>query len=128
MAARVLAFVLSLAAVPGPAAEAGDEAVALREIADLVAAIGTSGCEFQRNGRWHGADAAQAHLQRKLEWARDRGFAGTAEDFIGRMASRSSVGGRPYRVRCDGVELLAADWFAAELERLRAANSSRTGR
>ncbi|TYT27433.1 hypothetical protein FZO89_01685 [Luteimonas viscosa] len=119
---------MAAGAATGPSSGPDAGVVAPREIARLVAAIGTSDCEFQRNGRWHAAADAQAHLQRKLERARSLGFNGTADDFIERLASRSSLSGRPYRVRCDGVEALAADWFTDELARMRAADSSRSPR
>ena len=36
-----------------------------REVEALIAALGDSGCRFQRNGRWHDARTAQVHLRRK---------------------------------------------------------------
>jgi hypothetical protein len=126
----IVAFVACVAAAGAVVAgDGGVDADAGREIAGLIDAIGASGCEFQRNGRWHQAEEARAHLQRKLDWAHQRGLDGSAETFIERAASRSSVSGRPYRVRCpDGQEAPAAEWFAAELQRQRAADSSRTPR
>src|SRR5690606_41981423 len=105
------------------------ETRAERETAALIEAVGESGCRIQRNGRWQPPAAAQAHLQRKLETARRRGLHGGAEDFIARIASRSSLTGRVYRVRCgDGPEQPASDWFDARLQRLREADSSRSPR
>jgi hypothetical protein len=116
------ALVLALAS---PATRAGQDG---SEIDALVAAVGASDCEFQRNGRWHPAAAAQRHLQRKLDHARRLGREGSAEDFIEHVASRSSLTGRPYRVRCeDGREVPSAEWFQSELRRLRAADSSQSG-
>ncbi|HRN62748.1 MAG TPA: DUF5329 domain-containing protein [Luteimonas sp.] len=127
----VMVFCLACVAASGTvvAGDGGVDADAEREIAGLIEAIGASGCEFQRNGRWHQAEEARAHLQRKLDWAHQRGLDGSAETFIERAASRSSVSGRAYRVRCPGGhEGPAADWFTAELRRQRAADSSRTPR
>ena len=115
--------------VSAHAADAGADGTAGREIAALIEAVGASGCRFQRNGRWHPPAAAQAHLQRKLEAARRRGVHGSAEDFIARIASRSSLTGSAYRVRCgNGPEQSAADWFDAQLQGLREADSSRSPR
>ncbi len=108
------AMVHAQPAVPTPAA------VADSEVRALIAAIGQSGCRFQRNGRWHDAAQAQTHLQRKYDYARRRHLAGDAETFIDQAASRSSFSGRPYRVACpDQPELDAGDWFRARLASLR---------
>ncbi len=98
------------------AAESGEA-----EVAALIAALGESGCEFERNGRWYGADRAQAHVRRKYAWLQARGLADTAELFIERAASRSSRSGRPYHVRCPGEPVVeAARWFGERLRALRA--------
>jgi len=117
-----LAFAPLLAiACAVPAAAAADPKV---EIDALIEALATSGCEFQRNGTWHGAARARAHLQRKYDWLRKRDLAGTPELFIERAASRSSASGRAYRVRCPGQpETSSAEWFGARLRRLREAES-----
>lgn len=48
---------------------------------------------------------------------RRRDLLDSAEQFIERAASRSSVSGRPYRIACPGqAEQNTSDWFA---ERLR---------
>lgn len=97
------------------------DAAASREIAALIAALGASGCEFQRNGTWYDAATARAHLQRKYAYLRKRDLAPTAELFIERAASRSSVSGKAYRVRCPGrAEQASADWFLQRLRALRA--------
>jgi len=99
---------------------------AAREIDGLIGALGRSGCEFERNGNWFDAGKAQAHLQRKYEWLRKRDLADTAEQFIDRAASRSSVSGKPYRVRCAGKPVVdSATWFRGILRRLRTDDASR---
>lgn len=120
---------LACAAVLSPGAAAADAVAAQREIAGLIDAIGGAGCRFERNGDWHDAGAARAHLQRKYDWLRKRGLATTAEQFIARAASRSSRSGRPYHVRCPGQPVLeSAAWFDAELRRRRAAAAARVPR
>lgn len=90
------------------------------EIRALITGLGQSGCRFQRNGHWHDAARAQAHLQRKYDYARRRQLAGDAETFIDQAATRSSFSGRPYRVACPGQpEVDARDWFRARLASLR---------
>ena len=98
---------------------------ARREIAALIAALGASGCAFQRNGTWYDAATARAHLQRKYEYLRKRDLAPSAELFVERAASRSSVSGKAYRVRCPGRgEQASADWFLQRLRALRAPGSN----
>ncbi len=94
---------------------------AQNEINRLIATLGDSDCRFERNGKWYGAAEARAHLLRKYEWLDKRGLADTPESFIERAASRSSMSGRAYHVRCPGqADRPSADWFRDRLERLRA--------
>jgi hypothetical protein len=93
---------------------------AKQEINALIGALATSKCEFQRNGKWYGAEDARSHLQRKYDYLLRKNLADTAEQFIERAASRSSMSGREYRVRCPGqADQSSASWFQAQLRRLR---------
>lgn len=95
-------------------------ATAQDEIGAMIRALGASQCRFQRNGSWHTAAQARAHLQRKYEWGRKRGMVATPEEFIERAASRSSLSGKPYRVACRGKpEQDAGAWFGKVLRDLR---------
>ncbi len=118
-----LRFVATAAlAVSAFVASAAPTAKAQREIDGLIAALGDSGCEFERNGSWHDANKARAHLQKKYDYLRKRGMADTAELFIERGASKSSMSGKPYRVRCPGKAVdTAAHWFEQRLRILRTA-------
>lgn len=82
-------------------------------------ALSTSGCRFQRNGSWHGTAEARAHLQRKYNYLLKKDKVDSAEQFIDRAASRSSMSGRAYRVKCGSIEQDASAWFKSQLERLR---------
>lgn len=116
--AWLAAVVLSLSVFIVPAAPV---AKAQREIDALIAGLGDSGCEFERNGSWHDAKAARAHLQKKYDYLRKRGLADTAELFIERGASKSSMSGKAYRVRCPGKAVETAErWFRHRLQALRA--------
>lgn len=91
-----------------------------KEIDGLIQAVGRSGCQFERNGKWYEAAAAQSHLQRKYDWLRKRDAAGTAEQFIERAATRSSISGKAYHMRCgDQASIPASEWFERELRRQR---------
>lgn len=125
MQAACLGIALALSA-PMASADKGEPE---REIASLIDALAGSGCQFERNGDWHDASTARAHLQRKYGWLHKRGLAGSAELFIERAATRSSRSGEPYHVRCAGQPVVeSARWFNAELVRVRARNSSRPAR
>jgi hypothetical protein len=120
--AAILRVLLALVALSlGVAAKAADLSPdAKREVDHLLDHLGQSGCEFNRNGTWYGAAAARSHLQMKLEHLSRRGLVSTAEEFIDRAASVSSVSGKPYQVRCGGGEAVPSkQWFQAELLRFR---------
>jgi hypothetical protein len=78
------------------------------------------GVVFMRNGsEYTAADAAQ-HLARKRKAAGDR--IQTAEQFIDKLGSRSSMTGKAYRVRLpDGREMDSATWLTGLLRDVRAA-------
>lgn len=115
--AAFAATALSLAAFISSAAP---NAKAQREIDALIAELGTSSCEFERNGSWHDAKAARAHLQKKYDYLRKRNMADTAELFIERGASKSSMSGKAYRVRCPGKAAEPSErWFRQRLRTLR---------
>lgn len=117
---RRLASVLLGALLAPAAALAAPPEKAQREIEGLIAALGRSGCQFQRNGTWHPAAEAQAHLRRKYEYLRKRDLADSAEQFIERAGSKSSISGKPYAVRCPGQAVTpSATWLGARLSEIR---------
>jgi hypothetical protein len=104
-----------------PATKPADAATSQREIEGLIAALGRSGCSFERNGDWYDGARARTHLGRKYDYLRRRDPAGSAESFIERAASRSSTSGRAYHVRCPGKPVESASaWFHRQLRDLRA--------
>ena len=93
---------------------------AQREIEQLIIALGSSGCQFQRNGNWYPASEAQSHLRRKYEWLRKRDMVDSAEQFIARAGSESSMTGKPYQVRCPGQPTATSSaWLSARLAAIR---------
>ncbi|MCF7750015.1 YfeK family protein [Bacillus subtilis subsp. subtilis] len=107
-------------AVTGMAHAAPNDS-ARREIAGLIGALDGSSCRFQRNGSWHDAAEARAHLQRKYDYLLRKDKVDTAEQFIERAASQSSMSGTPYRIACPGQpEQTSAAWFGARLKAMRA--------
>ncbi|MGO0999389.1 DUF5329 domain-containing protein [Lysobacter sp. CA196] len=115
---RALATAVLLAGLG--TAQAAPSAQAEREIEQLIQALGSSSCQFERNGSWHDAKAAQAHLRKKLAYLRKRDLVDSADQFIERAASESSLSGQAYRVRCGGAPPVAsAAWLKARLVQLR---------
>ena len=66
------------------------------------------------------ADEAVKHIERKYKWLKDRGLIDTAEQFIDRAASKSSMSGKPYLVKCGTANPVESSiWFKQELETFR---------
>lgn len=96
-----------------------------QEIAHLLGYISASACQFNRNGHWYGPTEAKAHLEQKYEYLLKRGLVGSAEDFIARAASESSMSGRPYQVKCGSQAAVpAGPWLREELARYRSGSKS----
>jgi hypothetical protein len=90
------------------------------EIEQLLAFVASSGCQFHRNNTWYPAPEASAHLAKKERYLEERGQIATAEDFVAKAATKSSVTGKPYSVRCGSEPAMASDeWLMAELRRSR---------
>ena len=110
-------LLLSFVLIAGSIATVHAEADADTEIRALIKAVAESGCEFNRNGSLHSAEAAAAHLE--LKYSRGKRYADSAEAFIERLASTSSWSGEPYQMICDGETQPAGDWLTLRLEGLR---------
>ncbi|RZI56729.1 MAG: hypothetical protein EOP37_23165 [Rubrivivax sp.] len=92
------------------------------EVTALLGKLTASSCEFNRNGDWHSAAEAKSHLERKLSYLEDKNLVKTAEQFIERGASKSSMSGKPYLVRCGGAAPVESKtWLTRELAAVRAA-------
>jgi hypothetical protein len=95
---------------------------AKQEIHGLLHAVGSSGCEFIRGGTPHAAAKAQSHLFLKYEYLEARDQLKSTEDFIAKAATRSSMTGEAYAIRCAGTGQMASeDWMKARLKAMRQA-------
>lgn len=122
MFVRSRLIVLLAIALSGPTAadDASDRAAA--EIEYLMTAIGDSGCEFIRNGKRHDAEAAERHI--RMKYSRAKRYAPTAERFIERLASKSSISRRRYLMDCPGeAPVPSGDWLTARLAEYRASRA-----
>jgi hypothetical protein len=98
------------------------------EIDALLARLASSGCSFYRNGSWHDAVEAKAHLLEKLAHLERRRLVQTTEQFIEGAASGSSVSRKPYLVKCgDAAAVESRIWLTAELQAIRGARSDGDG-
>ena len=90
------------------------------EIDALMTRLETSGCQVNRNGTWYPAADTRSHLTLKLKYLEQRGQVETAEQFIERAASGSSMSGQPYLIQCgDTPPVESATWFSRELRAMR---------
>ena len=106
---KILLAALLLAVAGASAGQSIDPAVV-----GLLRAVETSGCQMERNGGMHDAKAAAEHLRMKLERSGRPGM--SADLFIDRVASGSTVSGQPYRVLCPGQPAVDSRvWLRARL-------------
>jgi hypothetical protein len=84
------------------------------EIQYLLESIGQSQCVFVRNGETHVATEAESHL--RMKYRNGKFWVNSAEQFIKRIASKSSWSGDPYYIDCpDTDRRLSGDWLLAKL-------------
>jgi len=109
----------------GPPVAASPPTVARVEVEHLLSAVASSGCEFNRNGEWFDSQKASAHLRDKYTALVALGRFVTTMDFIERVATKSSLSGRPYLIRCaGGAPMPTNQWLLEVLERYRRCMSS----
>jgi hypothetical protein len=98
---------------------------AKNEIESLLSRLEASGCQFYRNGSWHSSGAAQAHLVRKLDYLVGKGAVASAEQFIERAATESSITGRAYLVKCgSSPSVQSGAWLLSQLRAIRATSAA----
>ena len=96
------------------------EADTEKEIVHLFEYLGDSNCEFNRNGTWYNTYKAVKHIEKKYRYYMKKGLINSAEQFIDRAASRSSMSGKSYLVRCgDSGPAESSTWLTQELKRFR---------
>ncbi|WP_139832713.1 MULTISPECIES: DUF5329 domain-containing protein [Pseudomonas] len=90
-----------------------------QEIRGLLDFVEHSECRFVRNGTEYSGPRARAHLMQKLDYLEGRKMVKSAEDFIDLAATKSSMSGRIYEVRCPEGAEPASIWLKRELQRQR---------
>ena len=90
------------------------------EIEHLLQYLSESGCEYVRNGSVHSGQEAVAHIRKKYRYYADD--IDSTERFIELSASKSTLSGKSYSIRCPGQpEQSSNAWLNAELARYRRA-------
>jgi hypothetical protein len=121
MTRRALLILVMLSTAPFTATHAQTPSNVQIEIDYLLQYVETSGCSFYRNGSWYDGSHAKAHLRTKYDYLAARKLIGSAEDFIDKAATKSSMSGKPYKIRCgSGEEVESGQWFHQVLVRYRA--------
>jgi len=88
------------------------------EVNHLIHFVKTTSCKMNRNGQYHDAAAALAHIQKKYDYFRNK--ISTTEQFIELSATKSTMSGHYYTVKCGNAPpLRAQDWLLRELKKFR---------
>jgi len=98
-----------------------------QKIQALIHSVETlQGAVFIRNGSEYDSAKAADHLRRKLDYAGKR--ITTADQFIDKLATGSSMTGKPYKIRfADGRTVESAVYFHEQLRKLEAPAVSKKG-
>lgn len=109
-----------LLALPSVAVAGELPPAAKQEIAQLIGHLKTSDCQFNRNGTWYGPAEAADHLHTKYQYLLKKQLVSSAEDFIARAATESSMSGKPYQVKCgQAAPQNSGPWLSNVLAKLR---------
>ena len=101
--------------------QAAEPPATKQEITHLFATLEASSCQFNRNGSWYSAKEASGHLNTKYKYLQNKDLVPSAEKFIERAATESSLSGKAYLIKCaDNVAQASSPWFKAVLEKYRA--------
>ena len=115
--AIALILIAAAQAAPTPAAKA--------EIEYLLSAVASSDCRLYRNGTWYEAKSAAEGVRGKYATLAARGLIGDTADFIDRAATKSSMSGRDYVIKCEGIaEMSSRQWLTNLLVAYRAAHAA----
>jgi hypothetical protein len=110
-AAAALTFTVAHAQAPADNAKL--------EIDHLLDFVAASSCTFVRNGTEYPPDKAREHLATKYRFVGSR--ISSADEFIKYLATKSSMSGEMYHVKCGKADALSGEWLTTELNRFRKA-------
>jgi hypothetical protein len=110
-----LLIVLSLL-MAGPVFSSGPSSTQ-EEISYLLNQIAQSDCQFIRNSKTYSPEQAVEHIINKYKYLKNR--IETTEQFIKYAASRSSITGADYLIRCGAVTTTSRQWLEEQLDAYR---------
>ena len=114
------AFIAVALLIASAASAQAPSSATKNEVGQLFAALRQSNCEFSRNGSWYDAQKASDHLQRKYDYLLKKGLVTSTESFIELAATKSSMSGKPYQVRCGKTPPVSShSWFTSKLNAIR---------
>ena len=88
------------------------------EVEHLINFVKNTSCQINRNGEYHIGAKAIAHIQKKYRYFKDD--ISTTEQFIDYSATKSTMSGKYYMVKCGGQEPeKTRDWLLKELKKYR---------
>ena len=91
------------------------------EVEHLLKFVSQSDCVMVRNGSEHRGEKAVEHIQKKYDYFEDD--IKTTEMFIEYSATKSTMSGKYYMIRCPGKEeIRSQDWLLEELADFRNKN------
>ena len=94
------------------------------EVQHLINFVTNTSCQMVRNGTHHDGPEAIKHIQKKYKYYRDD--IRTTEQFIEYSATKSTLSGKYYLVKCGSQNpVKTRDWLLQELKKYRAKQSSR---
>ncbi len=114
--ARLYALALIIL-VCGTAMPASAEPEKESEIRHLLAFVADSGCTFIRNNNEYPSEEAKSHIEMKYKYLKSK--ISTAEEFIKYVATKSSLSGKNYKIRCNGESRSSSQWLLEELAAYR---------
>ena len=84
------------------------------EVEHLLEFVRQSDCIMVRNGTEHSGEYAVSHIQKKYDYFKDD--INSTEAFIEYSATKSTMSGKYYTIRCSGQEEMPTqDWLLEEL-------------
>src|ERR1700694_3900379 len=102
----VLKIIIILAIIAGTAS--AQDQIEKKKIDFLIASVeGLQGAKFIRNGTEYNGKEAADHLRLKYKSAGDR--VKTADDFIRLCASKSSMSGKPYKIKYSDGKIINSE-------------------
>ena len=88
------------------------------EIAHLLEYVKTTQCTYIRNGTSYNGVEAANHIKKKFDYYKND--VASAEDFIRLSATKSTISGSKYYIKCSGSPKRESGvWLLQELDRYR---------